>query len=287
MSLRCFFTLVSLAIFAGVHSFAQLKVRTVKPEVIESRVKQYAGNDTRREATLKGIFESVGCKDEHLSEQPVKGLKQPNLICVLPGESDSVILVGAHYDHLDAGDGVVDNWSGASLLPSLYQSLSEGQRRYTLIFAAFAGEEKELVGSRFYVKNLSADQLKKIRAMVCIDTLGLGPTQVWVSRSDKELVGAFAAIAHVMNLPVTRVDVDGVGYSDEESFVAKNIPVIMVHSINSLEKLQILHSHTDSYRALRFDDYYASYRLLSGYLTYLDQALDREKASGSQSSAVP
>lgn len=267
-------------------SVAQIKVRTVKPQMVEERVKEYGGDDFHREATLKGLFRSAGCKD-HLSEQPVKGLKQPNLICVLPGDSDAIILVGAHYDHVNAGDGVIDNWTGASLLPSLYQVLSDEKRHFTFVFAAFAGEEKGLVGSRFYVKNVPSDQLKKIRAMICMDTLGLGPTQVWVSRSDKKLVGAFAAIAHAMNLPVTRVDVDGIGYSDEESFAAKKIPVIVIHSITTYESLRILHSQRDNYKALKFDDYYASYRLLSGYLTYIDQELDQDKSNISKTPNSP
>ncbi|PYX03200.1 MAG: Zn-dependent exopeptidase M28, partial [Acidobacteria bacterium] len=36
--------------------------------------------------------------------------KLPNVICVLPGSSDKVIIVGAHFDRVSEGDGVVDNW---------------------------------------------------------------------------------------------------------------------------------------------------------------------------------
>lgn len=256
-----------------VHSGVQVRLRAVKPEVVQERLQGYKGNDAQREATLKGFFESAGCAGEKLSEQPVKHLRQPNLICVLPGDTDSVILIGAHYDHVDAGDGVVDNWSGASMLPSLYQALNAGQRRYTVVFAAFAGEEQGLVGSQYYVKNLAPEKLKKMRAMVCIDTLGLGPTEVWVSRSDKELVANIATLAHALNLPVTRVDVDGVGMSDEEPFVGKKVPVIMFHSVTR-STLGVLHTPRDNYKALKFDDYYTSYRLLSAYLNYLDQTLD-------------
>ena len=123
--------------------------------------------------------------------------------------------------------------------------------------------------------------------MVCMDSLGLGPTQVWVSHSDKQLVGAFAGLAHAMNLPVTRVDVDGIGYSDEEPFIAKKVPVIIVHSITTLETLRILHSPKDNYKVLKFDDYYASYRLLSGYLSLLDQELDQDKTAGSLGTSSP
>jgi aminopeptidase-like protein len=253
-------------------SGVQVKLRVVKPELVQERLQGYRGNDTRREATLKGFFEAAGCTGEQLTEQAVKGIKQPNLICILPGDTDSVIVVGAHYDHISAGDGVVDNWSGASLLPSLYEAVKEGSRRYTLVFAGFAGEEKGLIGSRYYVKNLPSEKLKKVRAMICLDTLGLGPTEVWVSISDKELIATVASLARAANLPVSRVDVDGVGMSDEEPFLAEKIPIIMFHSV-SRNTLSILHTSRDNYKALKFDDYYTSYRLLSGYLNYLDQTL--------------
>jgi Peptidase family M28 len=87
-------------------------------QVIEERLRKYAGDNKQREATLKQMFADVGCNDQHLSEQSVKGSKLPNIVCLLPGTSDKVILVGAHYDRVSDGDGVVDNWSGASLLPS-------------------------------------------------------------------------------------------------------------------------------------------------------------------------
>ncbi|HZR29732.1 MAG TPA: M28 family peptidase, partial [Terriglobales bacterium] len=123
----------------------QLQFSTVDRDIVEARLKSYKGNDSQREATLKGFFQEEGCTEDKLIEQPVKGLKQPNIICELPGTTDSVIVVGAHFDHVDRGDGVVDNWSGASMLPSLYQALKNEPRRYSFRFISFAGEEKGLV----------------------------------------------------------------------------------------------------------------------------------------------
>jgi peptidase M28-like protein len=99
--------------------FAQLRFLVMSREVVEQRLQLSKGNDSPREAGLKAMFESSGWRGSNLAEQTVKGLKQPNLICVLPGSTDSTIVVGAHFDHVDAGDGVVDNWTGASMLPSL------------------------------------------------------------------------------------------------------------------------------------------------------------------------
>src|SRR6185312_4669384 len=89
-------------------------------ELIETRLKSFSRNDTKREIILKDMFTEAGC-GEHISEPAVDRVKQPELVCVLPGQSERVIIVGAHFDHVDAGDGLVDNWSGASLLPTLYQ----------------------------------------------------------------------------------------------------------------------------------------------------------------------
>ena len=260
---------VIVVVTACSSSLAQLHFGTVNSQVVEQRLKSYKGNDNEREATVRNLFQSAGCPEEKLAEQPVKGLKQANVICILPGSTDSVIVVGAHFDHVDAGDGVIDNWSGASMLPSLYQALKTEGRRHTFIFVAFAGEEKGLVGSRFYVSGLTREQVRKIDAMVNMDTLALGPTEVWVSRSDEKLVRGLNGMAVALKLPLSGVNVDGVGQSDEESFVNRKVPTITIHSLTK-ETLRVLHSSKDNYSAVHFDDYYKTYRLLSGYLVLLD-----------------
>ncbi len=256
-------------------AYAQIQFQVVPREVVEQRLQGYKGNDTQREATLKSMFEAAGCRGDKLTEQAVKGLKQPNLICVLSGNADSVVVVGAHFDHVDAGDGVVDNWTGASLLPSLYQALNSRLRRHTFLFVAFAGEEKGLVGSRFYVQSLTTLEAAKMRAMVNMDTLGLGPTKVWASRSDPGLVRALNGLAHAMNLPLTGVNVDKVGESDEEFFIQHKVPAIIIHSLTQ-ETIPILHGPKDKYEAVRQQDYYDTYRLLSGFLALLDERLTAE-----------
>ena len=109
----------------------KVRYNPVSREVIEARLARYTGNNAHREATLKQMFAEAGCDDQHISEQPVKGSKLPNVICLLPGNSDKIIIVGAHFDRVSEGDGVVDNWSGASLLPSLYEAVKIEPRKHT------------------------------------------------------------------------------------------------------------------------------------------------------------
>jgi Zn-dependent M28 family amino/carboxypeptidase len=270
-SLTLFF--VSLAgVLPLLRAADQLHYFLATPPEIEQRLKDHKGNDTKREAILKALFETVGCSGQQIIEQPVKGLKQPNIICTLPGAAESQIVVGAHYDHVDFGEGVVDNWSGASLLPSLYQSLKSDPRHHTFVFVSFSGEEKGLVGSRFYVATLPKESLSRIQAMVTMDTLALGPTAVWVSRSDKDLVQALNTTAYSLKLPLKGVNVEKVGQSDEEPFIERHVRTITIHSLTQ-ETLSILHSPRDNYDAVHFDDYYQSYRLIAAYLAFLDQDL--------------
>src|ERR1700682_2496581 len=129
--------------YAWIGATAEIfRYKPVAREIVEARLGRYTGNNKQREATLKKMFAEAGCDDQHLSEQPVKGSKQPNVICLLPGSSDRVIIVGAHFDRVSQGDGVVDNWSGASLLPSLYEAVKTESRKHTYIFVGFTDEEK-------------------------------------------------------------------------------------------------------------------------------------------------
>jgi hypothetical protein len=59
--------------------------------------------------------------------------------------------------------------------------------------------------------------------MINLDSLGLGPTEVWVSQSDPLLVSRLIAIARLLKLPVTGMNFNGVGESDEESFIREKV----------------------------------------------------------------
>jgi hypothetical protein len=244
----------------------------VSREVIEARLEKYHGDNKQREATLKQVFAEAGC-DQHISEQIVKGSKLPNVICLLPGNSDRVIIVGAHFDRVSQGDGVVDNWSGASLLPSLYEAIKTDPRKHSYIFIGFTDEEQGEVGSRFYARQMTKEQIALTDAMVNMDTLGLAPTEVWASHSDKRLTGALAYMAKQLSLPIAFVNVEQVGSTDSVQFSERKIPSITIHSLSQTTwDAHILHTAKDKLSAMRLDDYYQTYRLLAAYLAYLDQA---------------
>lgn len=248
----------------------QLSFNLVQQATIRERLSLYKGNDAKREATLKQLFIDAGCSSSSLVEQAIPQKKQPNLLCILPGTTEQTIVVGAHFDHVDRGDGIVDNWSGASLLPSFFQGLAlQRQLRHTFIFAGFSGEEGGLYGSQFFIKHLEKSQRSRIEAMINLDTLGLGPTKIWIGQSDPRLSNLLNSVAVTMKLPVGGMELNGAGYSDEESFIHEKICTLMVHSLTS-STVSILHQPADNPSAIQFADYFDTYHLLAAYLAVLD-----------------
>jgi hypothetical protein len=243
--------------------------------VVEQRLSKATKKNEDRFNALKQLFFDSGCSTQ-LTTKDVRGSRLPNLICVLPGETPEQIVVGGHFDKVSPGDGVVDNWSGSSLLPTLYESLKESPRKHTYVFIGFTDEEEGLVGSKYYTNKLTKEERALIQAMINLDCIAVGPLEVWVSGSDKRLVQLAANVAHALSIPLKGMNVDNVGTSDSQSFREYKIPVIDFHSITN-ETFPILHSPRDTLQVANLDEYYRTYQFIAAYLAYLDQQLPLPK----------
>jgi hypothetical protein len=250
-----------------------IQYQTLDKAVIEQRLQSFALTNAEREHKIHEMFAQAGCPAEDLLELPVRHVRSPNVACSLSGGSETEILVGAHFDFVRAGQGVIDNWSGASLLPSLLESLDKVPRRHRFLFMAFTGEEEGLLGSAAYVKGLSKEQLLQIVAMVNIDSLATGPTKVEVVRGDNRMLLALEAIAQTLHLPLSAVNVHRVGRSDSDSFQNAGVPSVGIHSLTQ-ETFPLLHTIRDRMDQVKLDDYYDSYKLLAAYLAFLDEKLE-------------
>ncbi|QNB45242.1 M20/M25/M40 family metallo-hydrolase [Thermanaerosceptrum fracticalcis] len=119
-------------------------------------------------------FRQVSGKESNISE---------NVLGVLPGKKEDVIVVSAHYDHLGTVEGKLypganDNASGVALVMELVNSLKGQVPPYTILFAFWGAEEKGLLGSSFFSENPTIP-LEKIKCVVNLDSLGnLGEDQV-------------------------------------------------------------------------------------------------------------
>lgn len=109
------------------------------------------------------LADAIGKPKEGKEPYP---LQQCNVVAELKGKNqDKYIVVGAHYDHLGYKEGVGihpgadDNASGIVALLSLAKMLkaSDVVPEYTLLFCAWDGEEKGLLGSKYFVNTWPSD----------------------------------------------------------------------------------------------------------------------------------
>ncbi len=170
-----------------------------------------------------------------------------NVVGVLPGAGklkDQVVIVGGHYDHLGFRQrggkkqifhGADDNASGTAGVMVLaermarYATKHKGDRR-TMVFAAFAAEERGLVGSGHMAGNLRelGIDANDVTAMLNFDMIGRlrkGRLHVWGVDSGGAWRSIVAEASKRSSLKLNLVS-SGYGPSDHASFYRARIPVL-------------------------------------------------------------
>jgi Iap family predicted aminopeptidase len=153
-----------------------------------------------------------------------------NVLAELPrGDSENVVMAGAHLDSVPEGPGINDNGSGVAALLGIAARLGRSrqatERRVRLAF--WAAEELGLVGSRRYVRQLGGDERKRIHAYLNLDMVG--------SKGGRRYFYGGAGLED--GLRAARDAVDGLkpideqdAASDELPFASAGIPVMGLFS---------------------------------------------------------
>ncbi|MEO8354592.1 MAG: M28 family metallopeptidase [Chloroflexota bacterium] len=152
------------------------------------------------------------------------------------GDPDNVVMVGAHLDSVNAGPGIQDNGTGSAAILEVAQQMAKVKPRNKVRFALWGAEESGLVGSTYYVNNLSASDRSKIALYLNFDMIG-SPNHVFFiyDGDDSDVVGAgpgpagsaaiektFEAFYNMRGLPFKGTDFSG--RSDYGPFIAVGIP---------------------------------------------------------------
>lgn len=93
-----------------------------------------------------------------------------NVIVTKHGESDKVIIVGAHYDDIGL-HGISDNASGMVMLLESAIRMLNVETPYTIKFIFFGAEEVGLIGAYHYVDSLTEEEKANILFMLNIDVI--------------------------------------------------------------------------------------------------------------------
>jgi Zn-dependent M28 family amino/carboxypeptidase len=101
----------------------------------------------------------------------VQGLPTRNVIAQTPGRTDNVIVVGAHLDGVEDGPGINDNGSGSGTILEIAEAMEKTKPRNAVRFIWFSAEESGLLGSPYYVSQLTAAEKADIAGILNFDML--------------------------------------------------------------------------------------------------------------------
>ncbi len=162
-----------------------------------------------------------------------------NIIGIIDNGSKYSIVIGAHYDHLGWGDenslssekaihnGADDNASGVAALLQLAENLKSEKLHHNVIFIAFSGEEKGLLGSHYFADSRVID-LKKISFMINMDMVGRLDSLRRLAVHGVGTSPSFIPAMHKVSYPdfQFKLDSSGMGPSDHTSFYLNEVPVL-------------------------------------------------------------
>ena len=204
-------------------------------------IEDYIKNEDAGETPLKPVLKDriINLKSMTTTTQvPVK-----NIIGIIEGSNPGpAIVLGAHYDHLGMGNGYIwngadDNGSGTVGVMTLAKAIMETGKRpdRTIIVALWTAEEEGLLGSRYFVQNLS-NPVKDVKLNLNFDMIAryISPTDTKkVTMTYTSAYPAFHDLTagnikkYGINLVVDyQPSSDPPGGSDHRSFVAAGIPIM-------------------------------------------------------------
>ena len=144
----------------------------------------------------------------------------PNVIADWPGgDTNSVIMLGAHLDSVSAGPGSNDNASGSSMLLEVALTLAAQNPTLTkhVRFGWWTDEEQGLNGSEYYASSLGSTNRAKIAGYLNFDMVASTNGGYFINRITSTIGQTVKAYYDSIGVQ-TEENVEGAGRSDDASF---------------------------------------------------------------------
>jgi Zn-dependent M28 family amino/carboxypeptidase len=161
---------------------------------------------------------TVEATTEPAESQNVRGRLGP--------DTDEAVLVLAHYDAHDLGEGALDNGCGVATLLGAVRTLRDLDLGCAIEVAATGCEEVGLLGSEALAGNIDTGRL---RAVVNVDGAGRFRNLQALAHASGDVAGVVAAVTGRVGHPVD-VGTRPHAYSDHWPFLRAGVPALQFHS---------------------------------------------------------
>lgn len=188
-----------------------------------SKGNKIPGVNINAKSAIKLINENVQTVKIILKQEESQGPSR-NVVLDLPGETDEMIVLTAHYDSTSLSTGAYDNMSGSVGLLGIAEYFTKHPHRYSLRFIWCGSEERGLLGSKAYVAD-HEEELKKMVLNINLDMIGciMGNFYACCTTEDK-LVHYLEYFANEEGMDM-KVKQD-VYSSDSTPFADKGVPAL-------------------------------------------------------------
>jgi hypothetical protein len=171
-----------------------------------------------------------------------------NTVGEIPGteKPDEVVIVGAHLDSWDLGQGTTDNGTGTCVVLETAHALMRAgvKPKRTIRFCLFTGEEQGLHGSKAYVQQ-HKDEMAKVSLCLVHDT-GTGKVTGIGTQGRASIKPILEGeLVSLTGLGLKEINLRGLRGSDHESFEAAGVPGFAVQQDMS-EYYLTHHSQSDT-----------------------------------------
>lgn len=145
--------------------------RPINSDAIQN-VKEYISEYFGNLGYDKIEYQKFEYNNENNENAIVDGIGE-NIIVTKNSSIDTTknLIISAHYDSAEDSVGANDNGSGVAAVLELARILKDTEMPYNIKFILFSGEEKYMLGSRWYVGKLTEDERKQIIGVINIDTI--------------------------------------------------------------------------------------------------------------------
>ena len=166
-----------------------------------------------------------------------KGVAGTNVVATVKGGTGGVVLIGAHYDRVEAGHGVLDNGASCAVLLELLDALKRrGLTNYTVQAVFFDLEEGGLDGSQAYFDLGRAELQPKPAFAINLDIFGYGNAFfATASPPDGRLARLLRSAAETGGIAVRFADAARYPLSDHHNMIAAGIETLGIALIDGAE----------------------------------------------------